>query len=247
MNYHLFFGAMILILAARLRLTFRDEGSGFWDAMIMGTFPLFVIMGVSFGTGWVLLFGWLLIQHPLINYVEQSGQRLNSNRLLLLLLNIIVIGALSGPYFNWSPSELLTAIRDYVEQNLLLNASTVDWLKVEVALFGLLLALNESNIVIRWLLNVFNLEPLSGGDNEQYIDQQEYNTGRVIGFLERVFYFVFILLNQYAAIGFLLTAKGVTRFQEFNKNRTFAEYVLIGTLLSALLAMVSGYIVVLFI
>jgi hypothetical protein len=53
---------------------------------------------------------------------------------------------------------------------------------------------------------------------------------------------LFVLLNKYAAIGFIITVKGVARFKDF-EERTFAEYVLIGTLLSALFSIVVAYIV----
>ncbi|HEX6982721.1 MAG TPA: hypothetical protein VF181_08160 [Balneolaceae bacterium] len=43
-------------------------------------------------------------------------------------------------------------------------------------------------------------------------DEGEYNTGRLIGMLERIFVFLFVLFNQYTAIGFILAAKGVARF-----------------------------------
>jgi len=39
-----------------------------------------------------------------------------------------------------------------------------------------------------------------------------------------------------------LAAKGVVRYPEFG-NRNFAEYILIGTLLSVLLAMGVGFVV----
>jgi len=74
------------------------------------------------------------------------------------------------------------------------------------------------------------------------MNQQEFSTARLIGLLEHIFVFLFVLLNQYAAIGFILAAKGVLRFQDF-KSRTFAEYVLIGTLLSALLAMTVTFFI----
>jgi len=48
-----------------------------------------------------------------------------------------------------------------------------------------------------------------------------------------------ILNNQFGAIGLVLAAKSFTRFKEL-ENREFAEYVLIGTLLSTLLAMMIG-------
>jgi len=60
--------------------------------------------------------------------------------------------------------------------------------------------------------------------------------------LERIFIYIFAIAGQFAAIGFILTAKGVVRYKEFT-DRTFAEYVLIGTLLSALLTLLNTLMV----
>jgi hypothetical protein len=43
------------------------------------------------------------------------------------------------------------------------------------------------------------------------------------------------------AIGFVLTAKSIARFKEFD-DREFAEYYLIGTLASMLLAVIGGIV-----
>ena len=67
------------------------------------------------------------------------------------------------------------------------------------------------------------------------IDKSEYNAGRVIGILERVLIYYFVLNAQFAAIGLVLAAKSFTRFKELEK-REYAEYVLVGTLSSTLLA-----------
>jgi hypothetical protein len=66
--------------------------------------------------------------------------------------------------------------------------------------------------------------------------------GTYIGVLERLFIFLFILLGQWAAIGFLITAKSVFRFGDLSraKDRKLTEYVLIGTLLSFLIAIAVG-------
>lgn len=66
--------------------------------------------------------------------------------------------------------------------------------------------------------------------------------GKIIGMLERLFVFAFILLNAWSAIGFLITAKSVFRFGDLTegKNRQLTEYVLIGTLLSFGLAIGAG-------
>jgi len=106
-----------------------------------------------------------------------------------------------------------------------------------IVLFGLLLAANEANLFIRWALGRLHLKP--GFDVTPRLDPQEYNRGRVIGLIERVLIFAFVFGGQYGAVGFTLAAKGFTRFKEL-ENRSFAEYVLIGTLLSSALAMLAA-------
>lgn len=62
--------------------------------------------------------------------------------------------------------------------------------------------------------------------------------GMWIGYLERFLILTFILLNQFAAVGFLLTAKSIFRFGELTKANDLqkTEYVLIGTLASFTIA-----------
>lgn len=59
--------------------------------------------------------------------------------------------------------------------------------------------------------------------------------GKLIGELERALIFFFICTGHPMGIGFLLAGKSILRFHEATKQ-TFAEYVLIGTLLSFTLA-----------
>jgi hypothetical protein len=39
-------------------------------------------------------------------------------------------------------------------------------------------------------------------------------------------------MNQYAAMGLVLTAKSIARYDKITKDEKFAEYYLLGTLLS---------------
>lgn len=59
--------------------------------------------------------------------------------------------------------------------------------------------------------------------------------GAAIGVLEREIIFILGIMNQFSAIGFVLAAKSLARFEQL-KNKGFAERYLIGTLLSALIA-----------
>jgi hypothetical protein len=74
-------------------------------------------------------------------------------------------------------------------------------------------------------------------------DSLEY-AGKYIGILERLFVFVFIVSDNWEAIGFLLAAKSVFRFGDLkeSKDRRLTEYVLIGTLLSFGIAITVGLI-----
>ena len=70
------------------------------------------------------------------------------------------------------------------------------------------------------------------------------NAGKYIGIIERLFVLVFIILGRWEAIGLLITAKSVFRFNDLKESnsRKLTEYILIGTLLSFGLAILAGLI-----
>ena len=70
------------------------------------------------------------------------------------------------------------------------------------------------------------------------------NAGKYIGIIERLFVLIFIILGRWEAIGLLITAKSVFRFNDLKEgnSRKLTEYILIGTLLSFGLAIVTGLI-----
>ena len=74
------------------------------------------------------------------------------------------------------------------------------------------------------------------------INKEQLNRGKIIGIIERSLFMFFIITNNYSSIGFILAAKGFTRFKELD-NKEFAEYVLIGTLLSSSLSIFIGFII----
>ncbi len=70
--------------------------------------------------------------------------------------------------------------------------------------------------------------------------------GKIIGIIERLLVLIFILLNHWEAIGFLITAKSVFRFNDLKaSNRKLTEYMLIGTLLSFGMAIATGVLLIL--
>jgi len=71
------------------------------------------------------------------------------------------------------------------------------------------------------------------------ISPEELGAGKIIGNLERFLILTLVILEEHTAIAFVLTAKSVARFRELEK-REFAEYYLIGTLTSTLVAIIVG-------
>ena len=68
------------------------------------------------------------------------------------------------------------------------------------------------------------------------------NAGKWIGIIERVLILIFILHQQYASVGLMITAKSLLRFNEPNRQEVKTEYLLIGTLISFSVAVATGII-----
>ncbi len=68
------------------------------------------------------------------------------------------------------------------------------------------------------------------------------NAGKYIGIIERIFVLIFIIMGRWEAIGLLIAAKSVFRFNDLKEsnNRKLTEYILIGTLMSFGIAILTG-------
>jgi len=114
--------------------------------------------------------------------------------------------------------------------------------RVGILIFGCLLVANETNIAMSVILHYCNLEPhkekSSTADNSS-IDHEEFRAGRIIGVLERWLILPIVVYSEnLSVLGFIVAAKGLVRFSKFKDDERFAEYVLVGTLLSVLAAVI---------
>jgi hypothetical protein len=71
--------------------------------------------------------------------------------------------------------------------------------------------------------------------------EQLTDAGLYIGWLERLLIVTAVVLRSPTLIGLILTAKSIARFPEM-KEPKFAEYFLIGTLLSVIMALFGGLV-----
>lgn len=127
---------------------------------------------------------------------------------------------------------LSTFIKIPLIKNLITKINFVDALLVITCY---LFTIKESTIIIRGILDSIKAVP----QKQQKKDEDEYNRGKYIGILERTFIYFLIIFQQYTAIGILLGLKTFARFKELDK-RDFAEYFLIGSLLSILTALLPA-------
>lgn len=109
-----------------------------------------------------------------------------------------------------------------------------------VYLAAILLLTLPGGVLIGYFVHPFQLQI-----REYYKKKGLNEGGKVIGWLERLLIFVFVLSGQYAGVGFLIAAKSIFRFGELkeSENRKEAEYIIIGTFASFLFALLVSMLV----
>lgn len=105
-----------------------------------------------------------------------------------------------------------------------------------VSTIGILLYISSGFII------KFILEKLSGEKN-----QNTDSIGMTIGYAERLIIIIFVILNQYTALGLIIAAKSILRFSNDasdTKIKKESEYVLVGTMLSIVAGILNGLLFV---
>lgn len=128
-----------------------------------------------------------------------------------------------------------------IYDSLQLNIPYIQFIKY---VFVILLIGRPSNILINEINKKENIK--KSCDNKDTIEKKEpeyENAGHLIGFIERVIVVIMIVLKQYSSLGLIFTAKSITRYDKISKEPAFAEYYLVGTLLSLLIALLSGILI----
>ena len=86
---------------------------------------------------------------------------------------------------------------------------------------------------------------LTGKWQNDFTEKGLKDAGKWIGMMERILIFTFILLNKLETIGFLLAAKSVFRFGDLKdtNDQKKTEYIIIGTFMSFMIAILAGIVV----
>jgi hypothetical protein len=230
-----------VILLSRLIFTFKDEHLSTKQAVAMLIIQAVGLLALEVGPPLFLLAATLGVIGAGLAVVENRLGQVKKPRVVSLVIYFAALNVFFSPSVGL---ELRPRLDPFIQSigsmfSVLARGGTKDWLRFHITLAGALLVINEVNTLVRYLFQAFDLEPTREPADEEdgaTLDEKEYKAGRVIGILERILVYHLVLQDQYAAIGLVLAAKSFTRFKELERRR-YAEYVLIGTLASTLLAM----------
>jgi hypothetical protein len=179
---------------------------------------------------WIMI-GWqywlvalvILLTHTIIDgwksYQNQTVKYFLTDQLLHLL---VIIGCWYFTFIKWNDVQLTW------QQ---LNSQPPVWKTITAFVFlttpaGILIG----QLTRQWRDKIPDAESLA-------------NAGKWIGIVERIIILLFVLQGAYSAIGLLVAAKGIIRFNEKDRPEIKTEYLVIGTLLSIGLAIMTGLVI----
>lgn len=202
---------------------------------------LLVSILMTFNCSFILYALIIAVSHFLIDLLKSYIERNRSKKKQPLLSQEQICG---NPYI-FIIDQSLHLLSIYISVRLFIRYNTLpEYLEnmdihYILVFLGFMLCLKPANILIRIFLLSLNL-PVLQNENISEKPQKEdlERAGRWIGSFERTLAFMLFLLDQFTAIGFIITAKSILRYNDKSLGKT--EYVLIGTLMSFGMAMVLG-------
>jgi len=191
---------------------------------------------------------FIFITHFLIDVTKSYLPKISIYFFIDQLLHIIMIAIMWG----YITEQFNKAIQ-YITTNL-------DY-KFVVILTAYVIVLKPTAIIIKMLLEQWS--EIARGSSHYHENKEQdvkfrkededrkslVSAGKIIGLIERLLILTFVLLNQFAGVGFLLAAKSVFRFGDLKEknDHKMTEYVMLGTLLSVTITVIVGLVTLLII
>lgn len=227
------------------KLLYSVKGKSLWlHALIIGILSWVAIWDVR---GWWLTLG-IMVVHFLTDWLKSyvqlkmdifaigtnnkifSGAKRRNDLWIFLTDQILHIAILIVGAYVW-----FSINNDWKPVSWLQDFITYHPLRLKT-IIAFLLALKPANILILLVLETCKVNINTMKEDEH----GSFHSGELIGWLERGLILLFVIMSQYEAIGFLIAAKSILRFNEASKGDEKSEYVLAGTLLSLAIALCLG-------
>ncbi len=190
-----------------------------------------IVTGLIFGKVYVNIVLLVILSHFAIDFIKSFLLNKYNNKIADCERNIYLTDQILHLLFL---GVCAYAIKDYAVKGFAIemldnmNINKIAFIKICTLI---LLMHKPANITIKKLIEGY--KPLTDS-----VTKENKKTGAIIGTLERYIILILLFLGQYSAIGLVLTAKSIARYKEL-ENKDFAEYYLIGTLMSTLIVIVA--------
>ena len=213
----LLLGHLIADFALQTTRSCQDKSTRKWHSPDLYVHTA-VVTGVSWLVSWDLWFWWcslvIGISHFAIDLWKTNREDRAKWFVLDQLMHLLVLAIVS---WIWTIHHEWTApfgIKTY-------------YITIAVAVIA---CWKPANIFIKLILKHYSVSMPE--------DKTGFNAGALIGTVERWLILIFMCLQRYDALGLLIAAKSIIRFSDRETDKT--EYVLAGTLLSILIAVIAG-------
>jgi hypothetical protein len=199
-----------------------------WTCLLIFTPAIFLS-----AYGQTIVLGYSIV-HIIIDklkslFIAHKARRDNVQTFLFdQLLHVIVIAIAAGLLVRSSPAALFSGFNLSPSTQARILAAANIYIGV---VFG-------GGYLIRYLTRSFATKSTTESPH------QLENAGLYVGWIERFLVITAIVMQSPVLVGLILTGKSIARFPEFKEPR-FAEYFLIGTLLSISLSVFGGILLLL--
>ena len=155
---------------------------------------------------------------------------------------------------SYRPARMIYFLADQLMHLLVLILLWIfiynQWEPAVLLLTGIYRNIKFLTVLTSYILITWPMGFMVGLATEKWREEAGANTeglaraGMWIGFFERFLILTFILIDQYTAVGLLIAAKSILRFNDKEGNtQKKTEYVLIGTLMSFSVSVLLGWII----
>ena len=172
----------------------------------------------------------IFISHVAIDYVKTLFRR----RLWIFIIDQFIHLCVLYILARWHVANY----PDWVQTGWIANGFE---LYVPALACAIIFCTSPANYLIRETLAEFRIDTRNNKKRTGNCKSKLRNAGALIGTLERLLILLFVLIGNYEAAGLTVAAKSILRFKDDEGPRT--EFVLVGTLLSFLIAVATAVIV----
>ena len=200
------------------------------------TIPIIILFIPIFSLQLIIAILIIAITHFFIDLVKTKIKEefISNTRKFIIdqCLHIAIISIIAYIYAinNWIAINFIGDFLISTYNSLQITFSPKEFSKL---FFVILMIGKPANILIQELNKKYHTE------KDDKNESKYKNAGKIIGTVERILIVIMILLKQYSSIGLIFTAKTITRYDKITKDPSFAEYYLVGTLLSLLVAILA--------